>query len=389
MSSEKYYQSFLEHNKYPRILKPCDPISAMHVRLQGRELINFSSSDYLGLSHHPLLIEGAYESTKQWGMGAGASRLVTGNISLYDTLEKKIAVMMRKPSALIMGSGYQTNSAVLEALLNPTVLGKKALVFCDRFCHASLLSTISLMTDIKPFRHNDCDHLEALLKKYEKTDSPKTIIVESLYSMDGDIAPLERIVALAKQYQAFLYVDDAHAVGVYGDNGCGIAAAFADGIDIIMGTFSKALGSFGGYIACSDVCRDYLINTCKGLIYATAMSPAVLGAMDAALDVLPSMDEARARLAAHAIRVRQCFDQQKIEYGASSTHIIPWIIGGAEKTVTVSQQLEERGILGICIRPPSVKVGKSRIRFCLSAVHSDEDIETLLEAVISTGRSVA
>ncbi|MCD6039970.1 MAG: 8-amino-7-oxononanoate synthase [Gammaproteobacteria bacterium] len=387
MSSEQPYQNFLDNNPYPRALKSYDFLphhgSAVYLNYQGKKLINFSSSDYLGLATHPLLIERSQQYVQTLGVGSTASRLVSGNFSLYDALEKKIALAMKKPAALILGAGYQANTSVLEALLDPAILKQRALVFCDRLCHASLLATTRFVADVKRFQHNDLIHLATLLKKYAPDTRPKFIIVESIYSMDGDEVDFNALILLAKKYHAFLYVDDAHAVGMAGRLGYGKAPDYAADIDMIMGTFSKALGSFGAYIACSEIMRDYLINKCKGFIYSTGPSPAVLGAMDAALELVPAMQEARLRVVDYAARLRAFLRENNLDHGASQTHIVPWIIGDTEKTLAISVLLQEQGILGTPIRPPSVPVGKSRIRFCLTAAHSEEDIRHLLEVLRS------
>ncbi len=385
MSKEQFYQTFLNTNKYPRELKSYDVIdnhsSALYLNYRGKKLINFSSSDYLGLAKHPLLIERSQDYAKTFGVGSASSRLVSGNFSLYDALEKKIAFSMGKPAALILGAGYQANTTVLEALLDPRVLKSKPLVFCDRLCHNSLLATTRFLADLNRFQHNDLIHLDTLLKKNVHDTRPKFIIVESIYSMDGDQVDFKKLIAIAKENNAFLYVDDAHAVGVYGESGYGKASEYAADIDMIMGTFSKALGSFGAYIACSDRMREYLINKCKGLIYSTGISPAILGAIDAALEILPQMKQERLRIANYAMRFRAYLQKNNLDYGHSDTHIVPWIIGDANKTIMISQLLQDQGILGATIRPPSVSIGKSRIRFCLTAAHTEEDFGRLLEGV--------
>ncbi len=386
MPLEHLYQIFLNQNPYPRQLKSVDvaahhEISPMYVDYKGKKLINFSSSDYLGLSKHPLLIQRSHEYAKAFGVGSASSRLVSGNFSAYDLLEKKIAAAMGKPTSLILGAGYQANTSVLEALLDPTVLKAKPLVFCDRLCHNSLISMTRYFAEIKRFHHNDLSHLEQLLEKHKQDKLPKFILVESIYSMDGDQVDFEKLIPIAKKYDAFLYVDDAHAVGVYGKYGFGKAPEFATDIDIIMGTFSKGLGSFGAYIACSKTMRDYLINKCKGLIYSTATSPAVLGAIDAALELVPVLQQERQRIENYASRFRELLKINGLNYGNSNTHIVPWIVGDAKKTLEMSALLEEHGILGATIRPPSVPLGKSRIRFCLTAAHTEEDFEHLCHVI--------
>ena len=370
MPLEKSYKKFLDENLYPRQLQS-----------YAANLINFSANDYLGLSQHPLLIQRSQDYAAEWGVGSGSSRLVTGNLAAYAACERRLAAGIGKPAALIFGAGYQTNVSVLEALLEPSVLGEEALVFCDRYAHVSMLAGARRHARLMRFRHNDVAHLQSLLEKYTDDAAPKFILIESIYSMDGDAAPLADIIALAKLHHAFLYVDDAHAVGVYGEGGWGKAAEYARAIDVIMGTFSKGLGSFGGYIACSATLRDYLINKCRGLIYSTGLSPAVLGAIDAALELVPQLTSERAALLRKAVRLREFFQELGFACGNAQTHIVPWIIGDADKALRISTALEQQGILAVAIRPPSVPVGQSRIRFCLSASHSDADIDKLLAAI--------
>jgi 8-amino-7-oxononanoate synthase len=378
---EQYYQKFIDENPYPRKLKSLEPIqgsSSIYVKQNGMTLINFSSSDYLGLAKHPLLIQRSREFAEKYGVGSGASRLVTGNLSVYDELETKLAYNLKKPAALILGTGYQTNLSVLEALLDHTVLGQEPLIFCDRLTHASMIATTRYLGRLQRFQHNDLVHLEQLLEKNKSSSAPKFILVESVYSMDGDQADLSKLIELAKHYHAFLYVDDAHAVGVYG---WGKAVEYATEIPVVMGTFSKALGSYGGFIGCSEIMREYLINKCKGFIYSTGLSPAILGAISAVIDLLPELEDQRKQVLIHAERLRQFFRENQLDCGDSSSQIVPWIIGDASQTRIAAKLLEEHGVIGTAIQPPSVPLGKSRIRFCLTAGHSVEDIDYLIDVI--------
>lgn len=370
MQNEQAYQQFLNENCYPRILKSLEIQGSSH-------FLNFSSSDYLGLSQHPVLKTFSQKYIAELGVGAGSSRLVSGNLTCFNEIENKLATVLQKPAALILGSGYQTNISILEALLDNKVLKIKPSVFADKLCHVSLLQPAMQQANLYRFLHNDYDHLEKLLKKYESA-TPKFILVESVYSMEGDQANLKELIYLAQKYEAFLYLDDAHAVGMFGKNGWGFAADYAADIPIVMGTFSKALGSFGGYIGCSDVMKKFFVNKCKGLIYSTALSPAILGAIAASLELVSSLHQAREKVLIYSQQVRDFFQQNNMDYGTSTTQIVPWIIGDAKKTREISQQLEQNGILATAIQPPSVPIGKSRIRFCLSAAHTEEDIQCLL-----------
>jgi 8-amino-7-oxononanoate synthase len=381
MQNENHYLHYLLNNPYPRTLNKydCNSNDVDHCLQDstGKHYINFSSNDYLGLSRHPLLLARSYEFAKRYGTGVASSRLVTGNISLYEILEEKIANALGKPAALILASGYQTNISILEALFDINVLGKKALVFCDRYCHISMLSATQHNSHMHRFKHNDIQHLKALLEKYADSDATKFILIESLYSMDGDETDLQQFIILAKQYKAYLYVDDAHAVGIYGRNGWGKASDVSQDIDFIMGTFSKALGSFGAYLGCSHLMRDYFINKCRGLIYSTGLSPAILGAISGAIEIMPSLEEKRLLLQEKVRKLSHFFKAHELYTGSSTSHIIPWIFANAEQALMASFLLKAEGILATCIRPPSVPVGSSRIRFCISASHSDEQLEKL------------
>lgn len=364
------YQHFLQNNLYSRKLPQYRANS-----------LNVSANDYLGLSQHPVLMQRSQEYLQRWGTGSGSSRSVTGNLACYPALEQQIAQGVGQEAALILATGFQANSTILTALLDAKILGQKPLVFCDRLCHASMYAGIKHLSPLR-FRHNDLTHLQQLLERHQTTHQPRFILAESIYSMEGDQADLASLIALAKQYQAFLYIDDAHSFGVYGPNGWGLAAAHPGQIDVVMGTFSKGLGSFGAYVACSAAIKDYLVNRCQGLIYSTGLPPAVLGAIAAGLELLPSLDLQRQNLLQQTHLLRQELAALNIDMGTSSTHIIPWIIGDAEKTLAASRYLlEEANIIATAIRPPSVPTHKSRLRFCLSALHSDADRRRLVDGI--------
>ena len=301
--SESRYEAFLDGRRRDGLLRdllPVDAHDARTIRIGGETFVNFASNDYLGLRFHPALIARSREWGERHGAGSGASRLVTGNLSVFAGIEAKLAKLKQKPSALVMASGFQANAAVLQALLDRSVLGAEPLVFADRLNHASMHFGCAAAgaREIR-YRHGDAAHLAELLSQY-RDDRPKFILTESVFSMDGDIAPLAEIARLAREHGAMLIVDDAHATGILGEAGCGVS----EGADVVIGTFSKALGSFGAYVASSETLRDYLVNRCSGLIYSTALPPPVLGAIDAALDLLPSLDAERAHVAALAERLR-------------------------------------------------------------------------------------
>lgn len=353
----------------------------------GRELLNFSSNDYLGLAQHPLLIARAGEWAEKYGAGSAASRLVTGHTEAFQRVEEKIAAAKGVEAALVFASGWQLNASVLPALLDRTVWGAEPLVFADRLNHASLIMGCqSAGVKQNRFRHNDLTHLKELLDRTGRVEGPRFIVTESVFSMDGDAPDIDQLVALAEEWDAFLYLDEAHATGVLGTNGFGLSVGTH--VDLAMGTFSKAMGGFGAYVAVSRQLKDFLINRASGMIYATALPPAVLGAMDAALDLVPGMAAERTRLQDMAARLRGRLNDAGLDTGRSTTQIVPVILGDEDRTLKVAAFLEDKGFLGIAIRPPTVPVGGSRIRFALSAQHRPEDVEKLADCVIDAVRSI-
>jgi len=386
---ESFYADFLlnrENQDLKRDLVDVTHPSNKEIAVNGQQYINFSSNDYLGLKNHPLLIERSKQWAEKYGTGSGASRLVTGNLEVFSSLEKKVATFKQKEDALIMVSGFQANASVLPALFDSKVLGQEPLIFSDKLNHASmhLGCRASGISQIR-YRHNDMEHLEELLEKNKNSTAAKFILTESVFSMDGDIAPLEKIKDLAIHYNCFTIVDEAHATGVLGQNGQGLATE----ADLVIGTFSKAFGTFGAYIACTKMLKDYLINKCSGLIYATALPPAILGSIDAALDLVPTMNKERALLQNMAQNFRN--EISVIGFGTenSQTQIIPMIIGDSSKALNMSHKLKEKGLWATAIRPPTVPPNSSRIRFTFSAAHTENDLDKLLNALTALEKKQA
>ena len=344
----------------------------------GATLVDFSSNDYLGLSTHPLLAERAAEWAWRLGAGAGASRLVTGTRDAHLTLERKIAAFKGTEAALLFPSGWHCNAAVLAALLKAA---PDALLVTDRLIHASLHAGATGHRQLR-FRHNDLDHLEALLAAQGDGAGPKLIVTESVFSMDGDRIDLPRLSAIARAHDAFLYLDEAHATGVLGPEGRGLSAELPGAADLVMGTFSKAFGCFGAYVAGSRLLIDYLVNACGGFIFSTAPPPAMLGAIDAALDLVPGMAAERAKLAALGDRLRAGLRAAGIDTGASSTHIVPAVVGDAGAALALADAVANEGMLAAAIRPPTVPPGTSRLRIALHATHDEADVERLADAII-------
>ena len=383
---EAFYQDFLQERKKSgrfRSLRSMGPTRGGRTRLGRKTLVNFSSNNYLGLAEHQELNRRARAWTREWGTGATASRLVCGNLEIFEQVEGRLAHGKGTEAGLLFSSGFQANASLLPALFDGKVLGADPLVFTDKLNHASLHHGCKV-AGVKQIRyhHNDLGHLESLLKKQGDAARSKFIVTESVFSMDGDRVDMAELVRLKEEHNAFLMVDEAHAMGILGINGFGMAADYPGRIDLVMGTFSKALGGFGAYVGCSKILKDYLINRADGFIYTTALPPAVLGAMDAALELLPSLWWERQTLLNNAEKVRKAFQAAGLDTLNSSTQIIPVVTGSERAALEAARALEKEGILGVAIRPPTVPEGTSRLRFSLTAAHDIEDVEQLIEAVI-------
>ncbi|WP_205880228.1 aminotransferase class I/II-fold pyridoxal phosphate-dependent enzyme [Lichenicoccus roseus] len=371
------------------------PDGAGRLRLDGRTLLNLSGNDYLGLSQHPAVIARAVEWTRLYGTGAGASRLVSGTLQAHVQVEARLAAFKKCDAALLFASGWQANAAVLPALLRAASGAGQGegrgepLVFTDRLNHASLHQGCAAagVRQIR-YRHNDLDHLERLLASRRQASGTRFIITESVFSMDGDRADLTRLATLAQAHEAFLFVDEAHATGVLGPGGRGLAAGI-EGIDCVMGTLSKAFGSFGAYVAGSRPLCDLLVNSCSGFIHSTALPPPVLGAIDAALDLLPGMEDERAHLATQSARLRAVLLDLGIGTAGSTTQIVPALLGPPERALAASAALEREGVLTTAIRPPTVPANTSRLRFALSALHDEAAIGRLIELLPGCLREAA
>lgn len=362
-----------------RSLRPAGLAGRGRLLREGREYLDFSSNDYLGLARHPLLTERAGKWAARFGAGAGASRLVTGTSEAHLALEAKIAAFKGTEAVLLFATGWQANAAALPAII---VAAPGAAVFTDRLIHASLHHGCAAAGARQHrFRHNDLDHLDELLTSKGAEAPARIIVTESVFSMDGDMPDLEALGVIARRHEAYLYLDEAHATGVIGPGGAGLSATAPGAADLVMGTFSKALGCSGAYVAGSRLLCDYLVNTCSGFIFSTAPPPAVLGAIDAALDLAPGMDAERDSLAALGEQLRRGLGELGIEHGQSSTHIVPAIIGDSGEAMKLSEALAGRDIVASAIRPPTVPPNTSRLRLALRATHAPEDIDTLLTAI--------
>lgn len=357
-----------------RDLRAVRPLSAARILVNGRRMINFCSNDYLGLSKHPLLQQRAVAFTKRYGTSSTASRLICGTYDYFENVESRLADLKGTESVLILNSGFQANVSII-----PVLVDSKALVLSDRLNHNSIIQGIRLAGCQKTlYDHNNLGHLEKLLKdNRDKPYSRVLIVTESVFSMDGDQGDIDGLIKLADTYQALLMVDEAHATGVVGLQGMGLTAG--KNVDVTIGTFGKALGAFGAYIAGSRQIRDYLVNCCSGFIYTTALPPSVMGSIDAALDLVPGMEKERKALQENAALFRDSLAQLGYDTGNSTSQIVPVIIGNEEETLALSDRLEKNGFLATAIRPPTVPRGQSRIRISLSAAHTREQIEELID----------
>lgn len=371
-----------------RALRSVTPIAGSSaVALSGKQVVNFASNDYLGLSQHPQLIERSIEFTRRYGAGCGASRLISGNLDCYERIEEQLANLKGSEAALIFPSGYQTNATVLSCLADA-----RSCFYFDRLCHNSILHGIlAAKGQWSRFQHNNLQDLQRKIDRHQeqisisKTTTGKVpkdswIVTETVFSMDGDLACLDDLIDTAAAANCRLYVDEAHATGVFGARGMGLAAG-KQSIDIVMGTFGKAAGSFGAYIACSKKMRDYLINFCSGFVYSTGLPPAVLGAISAALDLIPSMEDERKYLHRMSAQLRQGLQELGLDTGESASQIIPVIVGKEENAVCLSRYLADNGFFIPAIRPPTVAPGTARLRISVTAAHSPEQIESLLSAL--------
>jgi 8-amino-7-oxononanoate synthase len=359
-----------------RTLKPVENKGDAHIiKNDGAVYINFSSNDYLGLSNHPELIKRSNEFAVNFGVGSGASRLVTGTLSIHSELEKKLAKVFNAEEAILFNSGFQANTSIL-----PAVADRNSLILADKKIHNSLIQGALLSrATFKRFEHNNYDDLEELIKNTDRARYNRIWIVsETVFSMDGDRNDIDRLIEISEKYNALLYSDDAHAVGVLGEKGLGLNYG-KEGIDISLGTFGKAFGSFGAFALCSKEMKDYLINFAGGFIYSTSLPPNVIGAIDAALDLIPEMDQERIQLMNNVEYVRAEIQKLGFDTAASDSQIIPVIIGDEKEAIELSNHLKEKGLWVSSIRPPTVEKDASRLRITLLVKHTKEHLDKLLK----------
>jgi glycine C-acetyltransferase len=357
------------------------------VILDGREVLLLCSNNYLGLADHPALKEAAIQAVERYGTGSGASRLVSGNMELHEAMEARIAAFKGTEAALVYNSGYAANTGVIPALA-----GRGNVIFSDRLNHASIVDGALLSrARFVRYPHNDIAALRRLLADTEPAGR-RMIVTDGVFSMDGDLARLAELVAVKHEFGAMLMVDDAHGTGVLGETGRGSAELFnvTAEIDIQMGTFGKALGSFGAYVAASRETVDYLINRSRSFIFSTSLPPAVLAASLAGLDLVDSAEgmALRKKLADNVTFFRSALQDSGFNTMGSESQIIPVLVGEAGPTMEFSRQLLAEGIFVQGIRPPTVPAGSCRLRCTVMATHTMDDLAWAVETIVRIGKSL-
>jgi 8-amino-7-oxononanoate synthase len=370
----------LESDGLLRKLRPVNSTGPLISR-GGNLLLNFSSNDYLGLANHPDLMKAAALASQKYGTGATASRLMSGDLEIHEELEAALAQICATPEALLFGSGFLANVGVLRSLV-----GRSDVIYADKLNHASLIDGMRLSeAKTERYRHCDMNHLEDLLKK-PGIQGQKLIVSDSVFSMDGDIAPLRELRMLASHYNALLVIDEAHAVGIFGQGG-GLCREWGLTADLLQGTLSKAFGSYGGFSACSKPMKQWLVNHARSFIYSTGLPAGVAAASLSGAHWIKQNPDAGSLLIKKAKNFRLKLVQSGFEIPDHGTQILPILIGDNHKTLEFSAALENQGLLATAIRPPTVPIGTSRIRLSICLSHSSEQLDQAAEILVRTAKS--
>jgi len=350
---------------------------ATRMWLEGREVLLFAGSNYLDLARHPEVVEAAATAARELGCAAGGSRLINGNFEIHEQLEHELADFLGTEAALAFSSGYMANVGVIPALAD-----RGDVVISDALSHASIIDGCRLSrAEVRVFPHGDLDVLEKLLREAASPQREVLVVVDGVYSMDGDVAPLTELVPLAKRWGATVLVDDAHGTGTLGRTGrgsselCGVAAE----VDVVLGTLGKSLGSFGAFVAGSRALRDLLVNTARSFIFSCALAPPQVAAARAALAVMQREPWRRERLASNASRLREGLARHGISTAPSTTQILPVIVGDNDAAMTLCARLLEGGVYAQAIRHPSVPEGTARLRITPMATHRESEIDQLID----------
>ncbi|MBI2883214.1 MAG: 8-amino-7-oxononanoate synthase [Candidatus Methylomirabilis oxyfera] len=375
----------LEAEGLYRRLRQVDGPQGSRISIDGRKVIHFAGSDYLGLTCHPRLKQAACQATMRYGCGVSAARLISGNHDLYPQLEARLARFKHTEAALLFSTGYQANLSVLSALMD-----SQDVVFSDALNHASIVDGCRLSrTQIRIFPHNDLAVLERLLER-ERSARRRLIVVDGLYSMDGDVAPLGEIVGLAERYDCMTMVDDSHSTGVLGETGRGAAEATGvlGRVNIETGSLAKALAGFGGYVVGSRTVIEYLINRARPFIFTCALPPAIPATVIEALTIVEEEPALRQRLWDNTRYMRAGLREIGFNVSPLGTQIIPLIMGEPERAMRFCQELLNRGVFAQGIRYPAVPRGTERIRLTVTASHNTADLDAALTALAETGQAL-
>lgn len=362
----------LEGKRLRRTLTTSLREDGLWVARNGRRLLSFACNDYLNLSHHPALKAAAARAIELYGVGAGASRLVTGNYPLYFELESRLARMKRTNACCVFGSGYLANAGIV-----PTLAGAKDLILIDELAHSCLWAGAQLsLGQTLVFRHNDVAHAEELLAGNRGQHRHALLVTDGVFSMDGDLAPLRQLALLCDAFDVWLMTDDAHGLGVLGEGAGSVRAASEGAVPLQMGTLSKAIGAYGGYLCASQPVIDLIKTRARTLIYSTGLPPAMVGAAIAALDII----ENDAQLTHKPLAKARIFTSL-LGLPEAQSPIVPLILGAPEAAVEASEALAQEGFLVTPIRPPTVPPGTARLRFAFTAAHPEDEIARLAEVV--------
>jgi 8-amino-7-oxononanoate synthase len=361
-----------------RALKQIENPQSGIIIYDNKEYINFSSNNYMGLASDERLKNAMINGTKKWGTGSGSSRLVCGNLSCYSELEASLSSFKHREASLVYPTGYMANTGLISSLA-----GDEDAIIIDRLNHASIIDGARLSkAKLYVYKHCDADSLEATLKKTLKHKC-RLVVTDSIFSMDGDAAPLNEITKLCEKYDASLIVDEAHATGIFGEKGCGLMShlGLSSKAFIDMGTFSKALGSLGGFISSDSLVRDFLINTSRSLIYTTALPPGVIETNIEALKIIAGMDDERKTILDNSKYLKT--ELEKMGYDTLNTisQIIPVVTGDNKSALSLQKHLEKKGFFAPAIRFPTVPKNAARIRISLTCLHTRDDVNALLDAV--------
>ena len=352
--------------------------------LDGKPVLLLCSNNYLGLADHPRLREAAAEAAMRWGVGTGASRLVSGTMTVHRRLEERLADFKGRQAALLFGSGYLANAGTVAALARPGDV-----VFSDELNHASIIDGCRLSrAEVFVYEHADVEHLRWGILQAEGRGA--LIVTDSVFSMDGDVAPLAEIVELAQRFGLRTVVDEAHATGTLGPGGRGAVAeaGLDDQVDVIVGTLGKALGSYGAFVACDQQMAQYLVNAARTFIFSTALPPSAVAGALAALDLLSERPRLVAKLGANAAALRLGLQQEGFDVGSSRTQIVPLVIGEAQRAMRICEAALSGGVFAQAIRPPTVPDMTSRLRLAVMASHHEEELRAAARTLGAAARSV-